>query len=159
MSGTPDEQGHPHAARSGRVAAAIVLAFAIVLAVAASQIEYAFSSDPLGPQAFPYLLAASLAICAVWYFLRPGAADPWPQPQMLLSAIILIGVTATAIGLMDYVGFLPATFVICTCAAYLFGASPGGAIGVGAIQSLFWYALFKYGLGTYLPAGTLLFPG
>lgn len=135
-----------------------MLAFAIILAVATSQIEYAFSSDPLGPQAFPYLLAAALALSGLWYFLRPGASDPWPKAEVLRAAISLIAVTAIAIGLMDYVGFLPTAFVACGWAAYLFGASVQGALAIGATQAVFWFALFKYGLGTYLPSGTLLFP-
>jgi putative tricarboxylic transport membrane protein len=156
---SPDDAGHAQGARSGRITAVILLAFAVILAIATSQIEYAFSSDPLGPRAFPYILSAALAICSVWYLLRPGAADPWPHSQMLISAFALIAVTAIAIGLMDHIGFLPAAFVMCSCAAYLFGASVPAAIGIGAVQAAFWFALFKYGLGTYLPAGTLLFPG
>lgn len=157
MSG-PHEEGQRQSALSGRVAAAILLLLAAILAIATSRIEYAFSSDPLGPQAFPYLLAAALAICAVWYFRSPGSSDPWPQSRTLLSAFALIAVTAAAIAVMDYVGFLPMAFVVCAWAAYLFGASAGSAILVGAAQALFWFGLFKYGLGTYLPAGTLLFP-
>ncbi len=155
MSDTPHDAGHGQGARSGRVTASLLLAFAAVLAVATGRIEYAFSSDPLGPQAFPYILSASLAICGAWYFLRPGAADPWPGSELLKSAASLIGVTAIAIGLMDYIGFLPTSFIVCGWAAYLFGASATGAVGVGAIQAAFWFLLFKYALGTYLPSGTL----
>ncbi len=159
MSSSPHEEGQRNGAFSGRVTASILLAFAALLAIATSRIEYAFSSDPLGPQAFPYLLSIALAICAAWYFLRPGAADPWPHSQMLWSAFSLIAVTAIAVGIMDYVGFLPTAFIICSWAAYLFGSGPAGALGIGAVQAAFWFALFKYGLGTYLPAGTLFFPG
>lgn len=159
MSGAPHEDGQRQSVLSGRVAAAILLTFAAVLAVAASRIEYAFASDPLGPRAFPYLLSAALAICAVWYFLRPGSADPWPQSQTMRSAVSLIAVTAVAVGVMDHIGFLPVAFIVCAWAAYLFGAKPGGALVIGAVQAAFWFALFKYALGTYLPAGTLLFPG
>jgi putative tricarboxylic transport membrane protein len=140
------------------VSAVILLVFAAALAIATSQIEYAFSSDPLGPQAFPYILSASLAVCGTWYFLRPGNADPWPDVALLRSALSLIAVTAIAIGLMDYIGFLATAFIVCGWAAYHFGASAIWAIGIGAAQSAFWFLLFKYGLGTYLPAGTLLFP-
>jgi len=155
----PHEEGQRQSALSGRVAAAILLLFAAILAIATSQIEYAFSSDPLGPKAFPHLLAAVLAICALWYFLSPGHADPWPQAGTLLSAFGLIVVTAASVAVMDHIGFLPAAFVVCAWAAYLFGASVGGAVLIGVAQAVFWFALFKYALGTYLPAGTLLFPG
>ena len=158
MSG-PHEEGQRQSALSGRVAAAILLLFATILAIATSQIEYAFSSDPLGPKAFPFLLAAALAICAAWYFWNPGDADPWPRSRTLLSAFGLIAVTAAAVAAMDHIGFLPVAFVVCAWAAYLFGASPVVALLIGAVQAAFWFGLFKYALGTYLPAGTLLFPG
>jgi putative tricarboxylic transport membrane protein len=158
LSSSPHDEGHQQAILSGRVTAGIVLAFAIILAVATSQIEYAFSSDPLGPQAFPYLLATALVLSGLWYFLRPGASDPWPKAEVLRAAFSLIAVTAVAIGLMDYIGFLPTAFIACGWAAYLFGASALGALAIGATQAVFWFALFKYGLGTYLPTGTLLFP-
>jgi hypothetical protein len=48
---------------------------------------------------------------------------------------------------------------MCGCAAYLFGAAPLTAVGVGAAQAVFWFVLFKYALGTYLPSGSWLFPG
>lgn len=159
MSDSSHEDGHRQDGLSGRVSAAVLLVFAAVLAIATGQIEYAFSSDPLGPQAFPYILSASLAVCGTWYFLRPGSADPWPGSELLRSAVGLIAVTAIAIGLMDYIGFLATAFIVCGWAAYLFGASAISAIAIGAVQSAFWFLLFKYGLGTYLPAGSLLFPG
>jgi len=163
MSTAPHDTGRDvgagRAVRSSRIAAAIVLAFSVILAISASQIEYAFSSDPLGPRAFPYLLAAALAICGIWYFLSPGEAEPWPRSDVMRSALILIAVTTGAVALMDKIGFLPAAFIMCGCAAYLFGAAPLTAVGVGAAQAVFWFVLFKYALGTYLPSGSWLFPG
>lgn len=159
MSASQHDDGAEHNARSSRVAAAILIAFAVILAIGTSQIEYAFSSDPLGPRAFPYLLAVLLAFCGLWYFLNPGTASPWPQMAVLRSALVLIAVTAISVGLMDKIGFLTAAFFMSACAAYLFGAAPLMAIAIGAAQAVFWFVLFKYALGTYLPSGSWLFPG
>jgi putative tricarboxylic transport membrane protein len=159
LSSSPQEEGQRNGAFSGRVTASILLAFAALLAIATSQIEYAFSSDPLGPQAFPFILSLALSLSGIWYLLSPGSSDPWPKGEALRSAISLIAVTTLAMAMMDHVGFLPAAFLVCGWAAYLFGASAGGAILIGTAQALFWFAIFKFGLGTYLPAGTLLFPG
>lgn len=159
MSASSHDVGAEQTARNSRVAAALLLVFAVTLAISASQIEYAFSSDPLGPRVFPYLLSVGLAICGIWYFLRPGVADPWPQAAVLRRAFMLIAVTVVAAGLMDHIGFLPAAFLMAGCSAFLFGASPLAAVVVGATQAVFWFALFKYGFGTYLPSGSWLFPG
>jgi putative tricarboxylic transport membrane protein len=152
LSVPSDDDATGQTRRSGRAAASVLMAFAVVL-------EYAFSSDPLGPQAFPYLLSAAIAICGAWYFLRPGPASPWPQREVLVSAVVLMAVTALCVALLDRIGFLPAAFLMCACAAYLFGASPLLAVAIGAAQSVFWFVLFKYALGTYLPSGSWLFPG
>jgi putative tricarboxylic transport membrane protein len=133
-----------------------VIALAVVLAIGTSQIEYAFSSDPVGPKGFPYILAAALAICGVWYFLQPGFAETWPDGATLRATLALIAVTAIAISLMDQIGFLIAAFVVCAFAAFSFGAPPLAAVFSGAVQAAFWFVLFKYALGTYLPSGTWL---
>lgn len=144
---------------SGRITALALIALAIVVGIGASQIEYAFSSDPLGPRAFPYLLAAVLGLCGAWYLISPGEADPWPGAETLLRSAALIIVCAVAIAAMNLVGFIASAAVICGVAAWMFGAAPVPAAGIGIAQALFWYVLFKLALGTYLPAGTLWFPG
>lgn len=139
--------------------AVLLVVLAAVLAVATHRIEYAFSSDPIGPKGFPYILSAALALCGIWYFLRPGFAEPWPTGDTLVAALALIAVTVITLGLMDQIGFLIVAFVVCAFAAYCFGAAPLAAIGSGAAQAIFWFVLFKYGLGTYLPSGSWFFPG
>ncbi|NJS15476.1 MAG: hypothetical protein HC788_13845 [Sphingopyxis sp.] len=75
-----------------------------------------------------------------------------------MSAVILIAVTTGAVALMDQIGFLPAAFIMCACAAHLFGAAPLTAVGIGAAQAAFWFLLFKYALGTYLHPAHGSFP-
>jgi hypothetical protein len=60
---------------------------------------------------------------------------------------------------MNDIGFIASATAMCAMGAWLFGARPASAVAIGLVQAVFWYGLFKYGLGTYLPSGTLLFPG
>jgi putative tricarboxylic transport membrane protein len=145
--------------RSGRIAAIVVILFGVLLAAGASQIEYAFSSDPLGPRAFPYLLAGAFVLFGVWYLLRPGSSEPWPDAGTLVRSVMLIGVTTAAILVMPAIGFVASAAIICGVTASLFGATPFAAVGIGLGNGVFWFVIFKYGLGTYLPLGSLLFPG
>lgn len=147
------------ARRSGRIAAAFVLLLAALVALGASGIEYAFSSDPLGPRAFPYVLAGVLALCGLWYWMRPGEAEDWPHAGTLMQSALLIAVVATSVVAMPYLGFVVSASVICAFVAWQFGATPFYAILSGLAQGAFWFAIFKYALGTYLPFGSLLFPG
>jgi putative tricarboxylic transport membrane protein len=162
MTETDDQAGHglvtdAAATRSGRAAAVILLAGAALLGFGASQIEFAFSSDPLGPRAFPYILAIALGVFSLWYLIAPGAAERWPSAATLLSSVALIAVTAGAMIAMPAIGFVPAAALMCAVAGYLFGAGPGMAIVIGVAQAAFWFVIFKYALGTYLPLGTLIF--
>lgn len=145
--------------RSGRIAAVAILALAVLLLLGSGRIEYAFSSDPLGPRAFPYLLGATLAILAVWYWLRPGEAESWPATGTLAQSALLIAVVAAAVVLMPSAGFVLSASVIAAFVSWQFGATPAYAAVSGIGQGIFWFAIFKYALGTYLPSGTLFFPG
>lgn len=144
---------------SGRITAVALIALAALVGLGASQIEFAFSSDPLGPRAFPYLLSAVLGLCGIWYLVAPGDAEAWPGAPTLMRSAALIAVCALAIAAMNHVGFVVTATVICGVAAWMFGATPVMASVIAVAQAVFWYALFKFALGTYLPAGTLWFPG
>lgn len=152
-------QATPTTNRSGRIAAAILLAIAIGLGAAATQIDYAFSSDPLGPKAVPLILSGLLALFALYYWFRPGGAEAFPQGPLLLRSFVFIATCFVTVALLDLVGFLPAMTVLIGVTAYLFGATPQGAAVIGVVQAVFWFACFKYALGTYLPMGTLFSGG
>lgn len=149
----------PTTNRSGRIAAAFLLAIAIGLGVAATQIDYAFSSDPLGPKAVPLILSGALALFALYYWFRPGEAEAFPQGALLMRSLGFIVTGFVTVALLDLVGFLPAMTVLIGVTAYLFGATPQGAAFIGVVQALFWFICFKYALGTYLPMGTLFSGG
>ena len=149
----------PTTNRSGRIAAAFLLAIAIGLGVAATQIDYAFSSDPLGPKAVPLILSGLLALFALYYWFRPGGAEAFPQGPLLLRSLGFIVTCFVTVALLDLVGFLPAMTVLIGVTAYLFGATLPGAAFIGVVQSAFWFVSFKYALGTYLPMGTLFSGG
>ncbi len=142
-------------ARNGRAGALAVIAFAAILAGATSRIDYAFSSDPLGPRAFPYMIAAALGACGIWYLLRPGVSEPWPDRATFGRGAFLVALTALAVGAMDLIGFPAAALAMAGATAWLFGARPALALGIGLVQAVFWFVLFRHLLGTYLPAGFL----
>lgn len=142
-------------ARSGRIAALVILIFSIVYGFLGSRIEYSFSSDPLGPRVFPMLLAAILALLSLVYLLRPGHAEDWPGGALLARSIALPALVLIAALLMEPAGFLAAMFVLTAGVGWLFGASPLTAVIGGVVQSALWYFIFGWLLEVYLPAGAL----
>jgi len=143
------------AARSGRVGAALLFLFAVVYGIAGSQIEYAFSSDPLGPRVFPVALAAVLAFLSVLYFLKPGSSDAWPRGATLAKALaipVLVGLAALA---LEPLGFPVSIFIMTFGVGRVFGASWSKAGLAGLLHAALWYLIFGYLLAVYLPMGSI----
>lgn len=137
-----------------RVPALVLLVLAILYGVAASRIEYAFSSDPLGPRAFPLLLAGLLALLAVAWAVWPGAAEPWPRGPLLLQSVGLLALAFLGAWLYDRAGFPVATVLVCTGVALMFRARLWQAILCGVGNAALWWVLFVYGLKIALPRGS-----
>ncbi len=141
--------------RSGRIGAALLFVFALVYGVAGSRIEYAFSSDPLGPRVFPVALAMVLAGLSALYFLKPGSSEPWPRGATLVGAIaipVLVGLTAI---LLEPLGFPVVILILTAGVGRAFGAPWAKAIGAGLVHAALWYLVFGYLLEVYLPMGSL----
>lgn len=143
------------AARGGRIMAAATLVAAAALAVATSQIQYSFSSDPLGPRFFPYLLAIAIAICAIWYWLSPGGAETPPDRPGMIHLGAVAALSLVCVALMPSLGFLIAMGLLASGVAYAFNAGPVFALVSGFGQALLWWVVFEKALGSNLPAGPL----
>lgn len=141
--------------RSGRIGATILFAFAVLYGVAASRIEYAFSSDPLGPRVIPLGLAMVLGGLTVLYAVRPRAAETWPRGTRLARIVSVPALVVAAALFLKPLGFPFAVFVMTTGVARVFDASWRFSVIGGLVQAAFWYALFSYVFEVYLPLGSL----
>lgn len=140
---------------SGRVAAICLFVFALLFAWSGSRIEYAFASDPLGPRAFPLLLAAALAVFSIWLFFRPGENEAWPRGIILWKGLGIPLTVALAALLLMPVGFFGVTFLLVSVIAWIFDAGLRRAVISGVIQAALWQVVFVHLLGVYLPSGSL----
>ncbi|MFY8114062.1 MAG: tripartite tricarboxylate transporter TctB family protein [Rhabdaerophilum sp.] len=143
--------------RIGRIAAGVLMVFALIYGYFGLTIEYSFSSDPIGPRGFPAGLAASLLALGAWYWLTPGATEEWPAQEGRIAALAFLVVSTACVLAMDWIGFVPAMLVLMTSIARLFGASWTLALINGVSQSLLWWLLFGPLLGGTLPKGPLGF--
>lgn len=136
-----------------RVAALGLLGFSFAYGIAASRIEYSFSSDPLGPRVFPVLLAGILGVLSLLALLRPSGSGPWPRGELLIRSVALVAVLIGSTLLFEPLGFGAAMFILTVGVGRIFGASWGAALLGGVIQAALWWFIFGYLLEVYLPVG------
>lgn len=141
----------------GRIAAGVLMAFAVVYGTFGLMIEYSFSSDPIGPRGFPAGLAVALFALGTWYWLTPGSTAEWPGEEGRIAALAFLAVSAACVLAMEWIGFVPAMLVLMSVIARLFGASWTLALVSGTGQALLWWLMFGPLLGGTLPKGPLGF--
>lgn len=140
---------------SDRMLGALCLAAAGAMALAAGDYAAAISYEPVGPRAFPLLLAALIAACGAWLVARPsphaaGVAGARVRPLLVCVAAIV----AYAL-LFQPLGFTVATALLAVPVGVAFGggwrASLLGGLGLGVGL----YLLFDRLLDVVLPTGVL----
>lgn len=139
--------------KSDRIFATVVLVAALGMAWATTQIEESFIQDPLGPKAFPMLIAVLMAASAVVMFLKPDADPHWPGLYKFLELVATTGVLIAYAQLLPIVGFVLAT----TCASAfltwrLGGTARQSAMG-GVSTAVGIFLLFQYALGVNMAKG------
>ncbi|QQP92706.1 tripartite tricarboxylate transporter TctB family protein (plasmid) [Skermanella sp. TT6] len=107
---------------SDRIFSVALLAITAIYAVMAISIEVPFQYEPLGPQAWPILLAIVVGICGVIVLVRPDAEPEWPPRTVLRRAVILlVGLVLYAV-LLEPLGFMITTTLVCGTFALMLGA-------------------------------------
>lgn len=115
----------------------------------------AFSYEPLGPRAFPLLLAGSLGLCGLWMLLRPSAgsesfrAVPWKSTSLCAAAVLAYAL------LFQWLGFALATALMALPVGMAFGGSWKQSLAGGVALGLLLFLLFDKLLDVVLPTGPL----
>jgi len=138
---------------SDRIAGVLLLLLSAGYGLEAVRLQADFLADPLGPRAFPLLLAAALAIFSLYLIFKPDPDPNWPPKRVLLAQLgMLVSFVIYSYALAP-LGFLLATTLEMTWLSRLFGADwrSGFLGGLGLALSL--YVIFVFGLGIPLPLG------
>lgn len=125
-----------------RVFSLILLCFSLCYAYLALQFETTFQYEPLGPKAWPLLLAALLVLCAVILFIRPAQHFISYTPKYLLEAFILCGVLLSYATMLETLGFIMTTIFVCLALSLLLRASFLPALFFSLIMGVGGYYLF-----------------
>jgi putative tricarboxylic transport membrane protein len=132
-------------------------AFAVAYGLIATTFRTALLADPVGPRAFPLLLAGAMLASSATLGLRPstGPAE-WPSASLRSHGAILT-IALVAYGyLLEPLGYLVSTMAIMFVMCRLFGGPIGKSLVSGGGLVIALYLLFSVLLDLYLPAGPSL---
>lgn len=139
-----------------RILSVVTLLLSGVVIFAATKFHVPYQYEPLGPKAFPVMIAGLLAVASLWLFFRPDE-DKWqPSAQVvgkLVAAVVLMFVYAL---LYDTLGFLLSTLLISGLFSWLFGARPVTAALYAAAISIVGYFVLSWVLELNVPTGRIV---
>lgn len=135
---------------SDRITGVIILALSIWYGWTAGDYEASFG-DPLGPAAFPRLLAVPAALLSLCLILFPGPAPEWSRGRALARQLAALAVLIAYALFLENLGFLLATFLAVMLIGRLLGAAwPRAGISALVMAPLL-FLLFDKLLGLPLP--------
>lgn len=135
---------------SDRITGAFFLALSIWYGIAAQGFEQGFG-DPVGPSAFPTLLAFPMGGFALWLIVRPDPEPTWPRGAALARQLgMLVAIIAYPLLLLP-LGFPLATALGLFATSMLLNARPVNALIAAVVLSVGLFLLFDRVLGLPLP--------
>ena len=145
-----------------RILGLLCLALAAAMAWAAHGYAAEISYEPVGPRAFPTLLAAVLALAGLWLALRStraaaGAAQGATHGGVGLPLALTVGAMLAYALLFQWLGFVLATALMTVPVGRCFGGRPLPLLATGLGLGLGLYFLFDKVFDVILPTGVLAF--
>ena len=142
---------------SDRILGAVCVVAAAGMAWAAQDYAPAFAYEPVGPRAFPRLLAGLMAVGGAWLVFKPTlAGHAFHGGAMKLVGLSAVAVFAYAL-LFQALGFALATALMAVPVGMAFGGSWKQSLAGGAGLGFGLFLLFDKLLDVMLPTGMLSF--
>lgn len=142
---------------SDRILGGVCVAVAIAMAVAARQYVPPISYEPVGPRAFPTLLAVLIGLAGAWLVIRPSAHSAAVAPGRLLALTGCMAAILVYAYLFQWLGFALATALMAVPVGVAFGGSWRASLAGGIGMGVGFYLLFDKVLDVVLPTGLLSF--
>ncbi|RMX08001.1 tripartite tricarboxylate transporter TctB family protein [Corticibacter populi] len=131
------------------------LALAVVMFWQGWGLEAPFSYEPLGPRAFPLLIAAVMAVCGIVLVVKGGGqSEPNPPGASLRIGAMFLVIVGYAL-IYQPAGFIIATALMTMLVGRLFGGGWLKPAVCGVLGSVLFFFLFDRVLDVVLPLGVL----
>ena len=138
-----------------RITAVGLVLVGLAVALEASTFNVNFLTDPLGPKALPWLVAALFFVAG----LALGASKPSAAPQRPAGSLTPVAGAATVFFAWSLtlapLGFVISTPLAVAALARLFGGNWKQGLLTGVILTLMLWLLFAMALALPLPQGSL----
>lgn len=142
---------------SDRVLGIVGLVLSALIIASAFFIRESFIQDPLGPRAFPIVIAVVIALACIAIILRPDEEPEWPQLSKMLEIGVAVVVLIAYAELLPVVGFIISTAIAASFLSWRLGTEPLKAAIAGVVISGGIYVVFRLILGLSLARGPLGF--
>lgn len=138
-----------------RVLGFAALVIAVFLTVFGYNLESEFSYEPVGPKAFPLIIALIIGVCGLRLIMTGGNnVEPNPKGANARIFTMLLYVAVYAF-LFQWLGFILSTALMTIFVARLFGGTWLKAVIGGICMGILFFLLFDKGLDVVLPTGIL----
>jgi putative tricarboxylic transport membrane protein len=135
---------------SDRLTGLFIIVVALAFFAGATQLEAPFFADPLGPKAFPMMIASVALIAGMVMVLRPDEPPEWPElatiARLILATIILVFYAYS----LKPLGFLLSTAAAAAALSYQINPNAMRSILTGLALSIGLFFIFKFALGLSL---------
>lgn len=142
---------------SDRILGAVCVAAAVAMGVAAQGYAAQIAYEPVGPRAFPMLLAVLIGAAGLWLFVRPSDHYAAIEAGRLPMLIATVAATLLYAVLFQWLGFVLATALMAVPVGMAFGGTWWQSLVGGVGLGLGFFLLFDKLLDVVLPTGVLAF--
>lgn len=138
-----------------RLLGTAALAFAAVMVWQGYGLEAPFAYEPVGPRAFPMLLAIVIGLCGLWLVAKGGNPVEAVAPGVKGRIAAVAAALAVYAFLFQWLGVVLATFLMSIPVGRAFGGSWRKSGLAGLVLGLAVFFLFDRVLDVVLPTGLL----
>ncbi len=140
---------------SDRILAIAGLGVSVLIGVQMYFLDVPFAYEPLGPKAFPLVLAGLMAACCVALLLNPASDMRLPDRRQVKRSVLLFSALLAYGVLFEWLGFPLATALMAIALGLLFGGRIVPAVLAGVTLGAGAYLFFDRLLQVSLPLGRI----